>query len=83
MNKHRDVAAMTDEQLEQLKRFEHLPDDCVVGDPLAALLFNMSVWTLRRTNPVPRIQLSARCVGRRAGDIRRKLRGAPSAQAVA
>jgi hypothetical protein len=66
---------MTNEQLEQLKQFDVLPDDCVVGDPLAALLFNMSVWTLRRTNPVPRIQLSERRIGRRAGDIRRKLRG--------
>jgi hypothetical protein len=79
MNKHRDVAAMTDEQLEQLKRFEQLPDDCVVRDPVAALLFNMSIWTLRRTNPVPKIQLSARCYGRRAGDIRRRLRGEQTA----
>ena len=66
---------MTSEQLEQLKRFEVLPDDCVVDDHLAALLFNMSVWTLRRHNPVPEIRLSARRLGRRAGDIRRKLRG--------
>jgi hypothetical protein len=66
---------MTNEQIEQLKRFEAYPDDCIIRDPVAALLLGMSVWTLRRANPVPKIQLSARCYGRRAGDIRRKLRG--------
>ncbi|HJY92903.1 MAG TPA: hypothetical protein VJ255_21635 [Candidatus Acidoferrum sp.] len=66
---------MTSEQLEQLKRFESLPDDCIVRDPVAALLLDTSVWTLRRNNPVPKIQISARCYGRRAGDLRRKIRG--------
>ncbi len=71
---------MTDEQIETaLQTFPTLPDDCVVRDPIAAKLFSTSVWTLRRTNPVPRIQISARCYGRRAGDIRRKLRGEPAA----
>lgn len=71
---------MTDEQINQaLQTFPSLPDDCVVRDAIAAKLFSTSVWTLRRTNPVPRIQISARCYGRRAGDIRRKLRGEPIA----
>jgi hypothetical protein len=82
MNKHRSVAAMTSEQIEQLKRFENLPDDCIVRDPVAALLFGVSVWTLRRTNPVRKVQLSARCYGRRVGDIRRKLRGELTAPAA-
>jgi len=79
MNKHRDSVTMTNEQLEQLKRFESLPDDCIVDDYLAALLFNTSVWTFRRANPVPKIQLSSRSYGRRAGDLRRKLRGEAAA----
>jgi hypothetical protein len=66
---------MTTEQLEQLKRFEVLPDDCIVDESLSALILGISVWTLRRNNPVPRIQSSARRFGRRAGDIRRKIRG--------
>jgi hypothetical protein len=70
---------MTGEQIDRLKQFDVMPDDCVVDDHLAALIFNMSVWTLRRSNPVPKIQLSARRIGRRAGDIRRKLRGEPVA----
>jgi hypothetical protein len=73
---------MTDEQLEQLKQFEFLPDDCVIDDQLAALLFNVSVWTLRRTNPIPKIQLSVRRIGRRVGDIRLKLRGGSTAAAA-
>jgi hypothetical protein len=79
MNKHRDIADMTNEQIEELKRFELLPDDCIVDDYLAALLFNTSVWTFRRRNPVPKIQLSARSFGRRVGDLRRKLRGEAAA----
>ena len=66
---------MTSEQLQQLKNFDALPDDCIVGDGIAALVFGISVWTLRRRNPIPRIQLSERKYGRRAGDIRRKVRG--------
>jgi hypothetical protein len=81
MNKHRSASAMTDEQIEQLKRSEVLPDDCVIDDPLAALMLNMSVWTLRRNNPVPPVRLSARKCGRRLGNIRKRIRGelAPNA----
>ena len=72
---------MTNEQIEQLKRSAALPDDCVIDDPLAALMLSVSIWTLRRNNPVPPIQLSARKRGRRLGDIRKLTRGelAPTA----
>lgn len=66
---------MTNEQIEQLKRSAALPDDCVIDDPLAALMLNMSVWTLRRNNPVPPVRLSARKCGRRLGNIRKAIRG--------
>jgi hypothetical protein len=79
MNKHRGADNMTGEltnaQLQFLKRFDDLPDNCVIKDPFAALVLSTSVWTLRRSNPVPKIQISERCYGRRVGDIRRKMRG--------
>jgi hypothetical protein len=74
---------MTNEQIEQLKRSEGLPDDCVIDDPLAALMLGMSIWTLRRNNPAPPVRLSARKRGRRLGNIRKLIRGelAPPAAA--
>jgi hypothetical protein len=59
----------------QLKDFDSLPDDSVVGDPLAAELLSISLWTLNRTNPVPPIQISERRRGRRTGDLRNLIRG--------
>ena len=73
---------MTNEQIEQLKRSAALPDDCVIDDPLAALMLSVSIWTLRRNNPVPPIQLSARKRGRRLGDIRKLTRGELAAPAA-
>lgn len=58
-----------------LKRFERLPDDSVVPDQVAATLLGISPWTLRRSDPVRRIKISARCYGRRVGDIRALIRG--------
>jgi len=75
MNKHRNTSAMTNEQLEQLKRSAALPDDCVIDESLAALMLDMSVWTLRRNDPVPPIRLTARKIGRRLGNIRQLIRG--------
>jgi hypothetical protein len=75
MNLHRNTSAMTNEQIEQIKRIAALPDDCIIDDSVAALLLNMSVWTLRRNNPVPAVQLSARKRGRRLGNIRNLSRG--------
>jgi hypothetical protein len=72
---------MTNEQIEQLKRSEALPDDCVIDDLLASLILGMSIWTLRRNNPVSPVQLSARKRGRRLGDIRKAIRGEPTAAA--
>jgi hypothetical protein len=58
----------------KLAEFDHLPDDAVVPDAVAALLLNVSVDTLRRANPVPQKRLSKRRVGRRAGDLRALVR---------
>jgi hypothetical protein len=66
---------MTDEQIKKIKRSASLPDDCVIDDSLSVVMLNMSVWTLRRNNPVPPVQLSARKRGRRLGDIRKLARG--------
>jgi hypothetical protein len=64
---------------ELLKRTASLPDDAVVDDRIAAILLNMSAWTLKKRAPVPRIQTSARRFGRRMGDIRRLVRDGASA----
>ncbi len=66
---------MTDEQIAEINRTAGLPDDCVIKDHVAALMLNMSVWTLRRNDPVPAVQLSARTRGRRLGDLRKRIRG--------
>ncbi len=73
---------LTPEQIELIKKAEDLPDNYIVRDPIAAPMLGVSVWTLRRTNPVPKIQLSERCSGRRLGDIRRKQRGELAAPAA-
>ncbi|MBR0945548.1 hypothetical protein ABIF65_003292 [Bradyrhizobium japonicum] len=72
---------MTPEQIEKINRTAALPDDCIIDDQLSALMLDMSIWTLRRNNPVPAVQLSARKRGRRLGDLRKRIRGelAPSA----
>jgi hypothetical protein len=61
--------------LEKLKDFDKLPTDALVGDAIAAEILNISVWTLRRENPVPRRQISERKFGRRVGDLRALARG--------
>jgi hypothetical protein len=65
----------TADQLKRLQQFDLLPDDCIVDEDLSALVLDISRWTLGRNNPVPRIQISPRRFGRRAGDLRRLLRG--------
>lgn len=62
--------------LEYLRAYDGAPDDVIVRDHHAARVLDISVWTLRRRNPVPAIRLSPRCVGRRLGDLRRLIRGA-------
>ena len=55
--------------------FDQLPDDAILNDYAAARILGVSVWTLRRTAPVPKRQISERRYGRRVGDIRAKVRG--------
>jgi hypothetical protein len=66
---------LTTAQAAKMARFDSLPDDAIVDDPVAAAMLSISVWTLRRSNPVPQHQLSERRRGRRVGDIRAKVRG--------
>lgn len=66
---------------EQLAEYEALPDDAIVSDSVAAKILSISVWTLRRENPVPARQISQRKRGRRVGDLRAKVRGTDPAQA--
>lgn len=60
---------------EQLAEYDALPDDAIVSDTVAAKILSISVWTLRRENPVPARQISERRRGRRVGDLRAKVRG--------
>ncbi len=70
---------LTPEKIEMLEKVKNLPDEFIVSDEVCGLLLGgMSRWTVDRTNPVPRYQLSARKRGRRLGDIR-KLRGETTA----
>jgi hypothetical protein len=55
--------------------FDSLPNDAIVPDRVAAAILAISVWTLRRENPVPSRQISERRRGRRVGDIRSLARG--------
>lgn len=60
---------------DKLKETEQLPDDAIIHDAVAAKILNLGLRTLRRNNPVPRIQLSPGRIGRRLGDIRARVRG--------
>jgi hypothetical protein len=66
------------DNFEYVKRVNDLPDDAIVPDAAAAILLGISYTTLRRVNPVPRIQISERLGGRRLGDIRALGRGMPA-----
>jgi hypothetical protein len=60
---------------EKLAVFDTLPQDAIVSDAVAAEILSISIWTLRRENPVPRREISERRFGRRVGDLRAKVRG--------
>jgi len=60
---------------QKLAEYDALPDDALVDDAVAATILSISIWTLRRTNPVPARQISERRRGRRVGDLRAKVRG--------
>ena len=59
----------------KLKQLDQLPDDAVIADPVAAEIMGISTRTLRRRNPVPRVQLSPGRIGRRLGNVRSHVRG--------
>jgi hypothetical protein len=58
-----------------LRRIPELPNEAIIPDPVAALILNISLKTLKRTNPIPRIQISPRVSGRQLGAIRQLGRG--------
>jgi hypothetical protein len=61
---------MSPDDQSKIAAFDKLSDDCILLDPIAAAILGISVWTLRRHNPVPPRQISERCRGRRVGDLR-------------
>lgn len=63
----------------ELAQFNSLPNDAIVPDRVAAAILSISIWTLRRENPVPARQITERRGGRRVGDLRNKVRGAKAA----
>ena len=67
---------MLPDQLAELAQFDSLPNDAIVPDRIAAAILSISIWTLRRDNPVPARQISERRRGRRVGDLRAMVRGA-------
>ena len=73
---------MPPDRLAQLAQFESLPNDAIVADRVAAAILAISVWTLRRENPVPPRQISERRRGRRVGDLRAIVRGTAPAKAA-
>jgi hypothetical protein len=72
---------LTDVELEFLKTFDALPDDAIVPDPNAALVLGVSPWTLKRHDIVPRVQITPKLTGRRAGNLRAVARGKPQTAA--
>jgi hypothetical protein len=69
------MAAIAKKYLDILKRFDDLPNDAVIPEHAAAIVFGMSVWTFRRNLPVPRRRISEKMYGARVGDIRARNRG--------
>ena len=66
---------LTKRKRPELAYFDSLPNDAIVTDRVAAAILSISVWTLRRENPVPTRQISERRRGRRVGDLRALVRG--------
>jgi hypothetical protein len=59
----------------QLQNFDHLPNDALVFDAVAALVLGVSLKTLQRKISLPARRISERRLGRRVGDIRALARG--------
>jgi len=55
---------------ELVKRFDDLPDDCVLPDKAVSLILGVSDRTTRYRLDLPRVQISQRRYGRRVGDVR-------------
>jgi hypothetical protein len=70
---------MSPAQLADLSHFDSLPNDAIVPDRVAAAILAISIWTLRRENPVPARQITERRRGRRVGDLRNKVNGTKAA----
>jgi hypothetical protein len=60
---------------EFLAQFDSLPNDAIAPDRFAAAILGVSVWTLRREDPVPPRQITERRRGRRVGNLRALMRG--------
>lgn len=62
-----------------LANFDDLPDDSLVALPIASAALDLSESLMKRRPPIKRVQLSARCIRFRVGDIRNHVRGQPAA----
>jgi len=56
-----------------IRRFDELPDDCVVPSQVTAAIHNVSTRTVLRRYPL--VRLTPNRVGVRVGDIRKMSRG--------
>jgi hypothetical protein len=65
--------------LDHIKDFDKLPNDAIVSNKVTSIILDESERTLRRNPPIKRIQMSARRVGFRVGDIRTFVRGGSAA----
>lgn len=61
---------MPADAIEILKNFDSLSDDVLIPPKVTALVINTCERTIRRNNLLPRVQLSARRVAHRVGDVR-------------
>jgi len=59
---------------ELVKRFDELPDDCVLPDKAVSLILGVSDRTTRYRLDLPRVQISQKRYGRRVGDVRALIR---------
>jgi hypothetical protein len=67
--------ALSARDLEIIKNFDQLSDDVVVSPAVASVILGPSPRTLRRSPPIPKVQVTEKLVGFRVGNIRQKSRG--------
>jgi hypothetical protein len=63
-----------------LQAFERLPDDSIALPKMTAAVLDVSERTLRRSPPIPRVQITSQRFGYRVGNIRKLVRGELVAQ---